>query len=64
MYGGDNLDASKLIKTNSGFSFIDINHISEKLNSTIEFNKFSNQQKSTSGYPLGENDNERDIVVF
>ncbi len=59
MYGGDNLDASRLIKTNSGFSFIDINHISDKINSTIEFNKFNiPEEKST------ECESDRDIVVF
>lgn len=59
MYGGDNLDASKLIKTNSGFSFIDINHMTEKLNSDIEFNKFSASNEKTN--VLNE---ERDIVIF
>jgi DNA-directed RNA polymerase II subunit RPB1 len=38
MYGEDNMDASKLIKTKEGLSFIDINHINEKLNAEIEFN--------------------------
>jgi DNA-directed RNA polymerase beta' subunit len=37
MYGEDNMDASKLIKTKEGLSFIDINHINEKLNAEIEF---------------------------
>jgi intein/homing endonuclease len=38
MYGDDNFDASKLIKTSHGLSFIDINHVCEKLNNNIEFN--------------------------
>ena len=38
MYGGDNMDASKLINTREGLSFVDINHINEKLNAEIEFN--------------------------
>ncbi len=37
MYGGDNMDASKLINTREGLSFVDINHINEKLNAEIEF---------------------------
>jgi hypothetical protein len=38
MYGQDNMDASKLINTKEGFSFVDINHINDKLNAEIEFN--------------------------
>jgi DNA-directed RNA polymerase II subunit RPB1 len=38
MYGEDNMDASKLINTREGLSFVDINHINEKLNAEIEFN--------------------------
>jgi DNA-directed RNA polymerase beta' subunit len=42
MYGEDNMDPSKLIQTEKGFSFIDIKHISDKLNNDIEW---SNIQK-------------------
>jgi len=38
MYGQDNMDASKLINTKEGLSFVDINHINDKLNAEIEFN--------------------------
>ncbi len=39
MYGEDNMDAAKLIKTdNAGFSFIDIKHTTDKLNANIDFN--------------------------
>jgi len=38
MYGQDNMDASKLINTKEGLSFVDINHINDKLNADIEFN--------------------------
>jgi len=37
MYGGDNLDASKLIKTSEGFSCIDISHTVDKLNKNFEW---------------------------
>jgi DNA-directed RNA polymerase II subunit RPB1 len=36
MYGEDNMDVSKLIKTKQGLSFCDISHITDKLNSAIE----------------------------
>jgi DNA-directed RNA polymerase beta' subunit len=36
MYGEDNMDVSKLIKTKQGLSFCDISHITDKLNSEIE----------------------------
>ncbi len=35
-YGGDNLDASKLIKTKNGMSFVDAKHIAETLNNNYE----------------------------
>jgi len=38
MYGEDNFDASKLIKTSNGLSFCDIKHIAEKFNNDLEFN--------------------------
>lgn len=38
MYGEDNMDPSKLIQTSKGFSFIDINHVCEKLNNDVEWN--------------------------
>jgi hypothetical protein len=38
MYGQDNMDASKLINTKEGLSFVDISHINDKLNAEIEFN--------------------------
>jgi DNA-directed RNA polymerase II subunit RPB1 len=37
MYGGDNMDASRLIKTSEGFSFIDISHTVDKLNKNLEW---------------------------
>ena len=36
MYGEDNLDVSKLIKTNEGLSFIDVKHVCDKLNAEVE----------------------------
>ena len=36
MYGEDNLDVSKMIKTKAGLSFVDIAHINSKLNTQIE----------------------------
>jgi hypothetical protein len=45
MYGGDILDASKMIKTKFGYSFIDILHSVEKLNIDYEFNTFLNETK-------------------
>jgi DNA-directed RNA polymerase II subunit RPB1 len=36
MYGEDNLDVSKMIKTKAGLSFVDISHINSKLNTEIE----------------------------
>lgn len=36
MYGEDNLDVSKMIKTKNGLSFVDVGHITDKLNSEIE----------------------------
>lgn len=39
-YGEDNMDASRLIRTSKGLSFIDINHQVEKLNKDIEFELF------------------------
>ena len=37
MYGEDNMDASRLIKTSEGLSFVDINHLNDKLNAEIEW---------------------------
>jgi intein/homing endonuclease len=37
MYGGDNLDASRLIKTSEGFCFIDISHTVDKINKDYEW---------------------------
>ena len=37
MYGGDNMDPSRLIKTSEGFSFIDISHTVDKLNKNLEW---------------------------
>jgi hypothetical protein len=37
MYGEDNMDASRLIKTTEGLSFVDINHLNDKLNADIEW---------------------------
>ncbi len=39
-YGEDNMDASRLIRTKQGLSFVDINHVVEKLNKNIEFDNF------------------------
>ncbi len=36
MYGEDQLDVSKMIKTKSGLSFIDISHVNDKFNTEIE----------------------------
>ncbi len=36
MYGEDQLDVSKMIKTKAGLSFVDIAHINSKLNTEIE----------------------------
>ena len=36
MYGEDNLDVSKLLKTKTGLSFIDIEHVNNKFNTEIE----------------------------
>lgn len=37
MYGGDNMDPARLIKTSEGFSFIDISHTVDKLNKNLEW---------------------------
>ena len=46
MYGHDLLDAGKMIKTKQGFSFIDIKHISDKINMKHWFNVQSSNQKN------------------
>ena len=38
MYGEDNCDGSKLIKTKDGLSFIDIKHTVARLNNDLDFN--------------------------
>lgn len=38
-YGNDNMDPAKLIKTNYGFSFIDVEHTTNIINKNFEWNK-------------------------
>ena len=38
-YGDDNLDISKMIKTNYGHSFIDVEHTTNILNKNFEWNE-------------------------
>jgi len=72
MYGEDNFDASRLIKTSSGFSFVDIQHITDKLNAEVEFSKINTRptlsERSSSESINVKDDSgcqiERDIVVF
>jgi len=37
-YGGDNMDAARLIRTKKGMSFVDIEHAVSKINRQIERN--------------------------
>ena len=46
MYGGDNLDASRLIRTSEGFSCIDISHTVDKLNKDFEWSLLFKKLKS------------------
>ena len=48
MYGEDNMDPSKLIQTSKGFSFIDINHVCDKLNNDVEWNRNLNPEPLNS----------------
>jgi DNA-directed RNA polymerase beta' subunit len=72
MYGEDNFDASRLIKTSSGFSFVDIQHITDKLNAEVEFSKINthptlSERSSSESINVKDDSgcqNERDIVVF